>query len=202
MSFFKPVLDTKTIPYCGATAAAILTGVPLSRIEHMIRRGRGKGWQRKPIKGTYLHEIVKVLKRLGCKVEAVKVYESTAPKFADDVRHAGAHLFRVAGHVMVTCGGIIADNSNPEGVPAEQYGRNRRVTDAWKVVAPTLPKFTMNDALMTSKPTKPKMPVQLQRVNKVVAGIKRWERKEKLAKTKLKKLRRQLAYYKKQGVAL
>lgn len=43
-------------------------------------------------------------------------------------------------------------------------------------------------------------PVQLQRVNRVIAGIKRWERKEKLAKTKLTKLRRQLAYYKNKGL--
>lgn len=48
----------------------------------------------------------------------------------------------------------------------------------------------------------PKMPVQLRRVNKVASGIKRWERKEKLAKTKLTKLRRQLAYYRNKGVAL
>ncbi len=201
MSFFKPILDLKR-QWCGPTAVAILTGVPYSRIEQMIQRGRGKGWRTKPVKGTYISELVRVLKRLGCKVERADVYEGTAPKFADDVRHAGAYLFRVPGHIMVACGGIIADNSNPEGVPAEVYGRARRVTAAYRVVAPVLPKFTLDDALVTSKPPKPKMPVQLQRVNKVVAGIKRWERKEKLAKTKLKKLRRQLAYYQKQGVAL
>lgn len=201
MTFFQPILDLKQ-KWCGPAAVAILTGVPYSRVEDMIRRGRGKGWRTKPIKGTYIHELVKVLKRLDCKVERVDVYENTAPKFADDVRHAGAYLFRVPGHIMVACGGIIADNSNPEGVPAEVYGRARRVNQAYRVVAPALPKFTLDDALVTSaaRAPKPKMDVKLRRVNKVVASIKRWERKEKLAKTKLKKLRRQLAYYKGKGL--
>lgn len=202
MTFFKPVLDLKHTPYCGPAAVAILTGVPLSRIELMLKRAR-KGWGNKPIKGMYAHEAVKVLKRLGCKVKAAKVYEGTATKFADDVRHAGAYLVNVTGHFMVACAGVLADNANPEGVPAETYGRGaRRVVRAWRVVAPVLPRFTIDDALVTSKPTKPAVPVQLKRVNKVVAGIKRWERREKLAKTKLKKLRRQLAYYQKKGVAL
>lgn len=202
MSFFQPILNTTRVPYCGPVAAAILTGVPLSRIEHMIRRGRGKGWKNKPVKGAYYSEIIRVLKRLGCKIERTKIYESTITKFADDVRHAGAYLIGVPGHIMVTCGGIIADNSNPAGVPAEVYGRNRRIQQAWKVIAPVLPKFTADDVLITSRAPKPKIDIKLRRVNKVTVSIKRWERKEKLAKTKLKKLRRQLAYYKTKGLAL
>lgn len=202
MSFFKPVMDSRPTAYCGPSAIAILTGVPLSRIEKMLKRCR-KGWGGRPVKSTYRWEVVKVLKRLGCKVEELKNPESTICKFADDVRHAGAYLVNVTGHFMVSCGGIIADNSNPEGVPAEEYGRgSRRVQMAWKVIAPALPKFTIDDVLVVSRPSKPKMDIKLRRVNKVIAGVKRWERKEKLAKTKLKKLRRQLAYYKVKGLAL
>lgn len=201
MSFFKPVLDLKHTPYCGPAAVAILTGVPLSRIEKMLKRGR-KGWGNKPVKGTYNWEVRRVLERLGCKVEELKKPESTIAKFADDVRHAGAYLVNVTNHYMVAYAGTIADNANPEGGPAETYHRGaRRVQRAWRVTAPALPRFTIDDALVASRPAKPKMPIQLQRVNKVIAGIKRWERKEKLAKTKLKKLRRQLAYYRKQGMA-
>lgn len=205
MTFFAPVFDMPAgrTAWCGPAAIAILTGVPHSRIIDMVRRGRGKGWRAKPIKGMYAHEVIRVLRRLGCKIEQSEVYESTVTKFADDVRHAGAYLVNVTGHFMVACAGILADNSNPAGVPAEQYGKGaRRVLRAWKVIAPVLPKFTIDDALTTSKPAKPKMPIQLRRVNKIVAGVKRWERKEKLAKTKLKKLRAQLRYYQRKGVAL
>lgn len=202
MTFFQPVIDNKTgRAWCGPAAIAILTGVPNSRIEKMLKRGR-KGWGNRPIKGTYNHEVIRVLKRLGCKVQELKNLESTICKFADDVRHAGAYLVNVTNHYMVTCAGVLADNSHPTGVPAEQYGRTRHVQRAWKVVAPALPRFTIDDALVASRPAKPKMDIKLRRVNKVTASIKRWERKEKLAKTKLKKLRRQLAYYKAKGLAL
>lgn len=203
MTFFAPVFDLPAgrAPWCGPAAIAILTGVPHSRIIKMLRRCRGPGWRAKPIKGTYAHEVIKVLRRLGCKVEQSEVYEGTLSKFAEDVRHAGAYLVNVTGHFMVTCAGAIADNSNPAGVPLEEYGRgSRRVLRAWKVTAPALPKYTIDDALVTSKPAKPKIPIQLRRVNKLLGAVKRWERKEKLAKTKLKKLRRQLAYYKGKGL--
>lgn len=44
--------------------------------------------------------------------------------------------------------------------------------------------------------------IQLTRVNRVVAGIKRWERKKKTAETKLAKLRKQLKYYQQKGLVL
>lgn len=195
-----PVMDCRPTAYCGPSAIAILTGVPLSRIESMLKRGR-KGWGDKPIKGTYMHEVKRVLKRLGCKVQEVKNPVSPVGKFADDVRHAGTFLVRVTGHLMVARGGVLADSSNLTGVPVEAYHRGtRRVRNAWKVIAPALPVVTVDDALVTSKPAKPKQDIKLLRVNKVMSGIKRWERKEKLAKTKLKKLRRQLAYYKAKGL--
>lgn len=46
------------------------------------------------------------------------------------------------------------------------------------------------------------MNIKLVRVNRVLAGIKRWERKHKIAVTKLRKLRRQLAYYRGKGLVL
>jgi len=47
---------------------------------------------------------------------------------------------------------------------------------------------------------KPKKDVKVVRTEKVRAAIKKWERKEKLAKTKLKKLRSQLKRYEKLGI--
>jgi hypothetical protein len=200
MTLFQPVLDAKHTPYCGPAAVAILTGVPLTRVEKMLKRGR-KGWGSKAIKGTYTWEIKKVLKRLGCKIEDMKNPENTICKFADDVRHAGTYLVQVTGHYMVACAGVIADNGNPQGIPLEMYGRGgRRVRRAWRVIAPTLPKFTVDDALTTSKPAKPKKDLKTVRAAKVAADIKRWERKEKLAKTKLKKLRAKQKYYQRQNV--
>ncbi len=198
MTLFKPIMDCRPRAWCGPAAIAILTGVPLSRIEKMLKRGR-KGWGSKPIKGTYAHEVVKVLKRLGCKVEPASVYESTITRFTDDVRHAGTYLVNVTGHFMVSCAGLIADNSNPEGGPAETYPRgSRRVQRAWKVIAPTLPKFTIDDALVATRAPKPKKDIKVIRAEKIAADIKRWERKEKLAKTKLKKLRARQKYYQRQ----
>jgi hypothetical protein len=60
MKLFHPVRDVSADrrgPYCGPSAVAFLTGVPVSRIEKMFRRIRG-GWRdelgrRKTVKGKY-----------------------------------------------------------------------------------------------------------------------------------------------------
>lgn len=203
---FKPVMDIRPSAYCGPSAIAILTGVPLSRIEKMIRRCRQGGYKsydgRKiAIKGTYTWECLKVLKRLGCKVIKMKYTEGFLSKFVDDVRHAGTFLIEVTGHFMVCENGMVGDSSFHDPMPIENYHRgSRRVKQAWKVIAPTLPKYTAEDRICASRPVKPKRDIKEVRAEKVQKDIKRWERKEKLAKTKLKTLRTKLKRYETIGV--
>lgn len=198
---FKPVIDTPHKPLCGPTAAAILTGVPVSKIEAMIRRGRRGGYRdsngRKiPIRGTYHHEIIRVLKALGCKAIRFKLAEGTVAKFTEDVKHAGAFFVRTSGHFLTCSGGIIADNWKPEGVTIGNYPRDlSRVTHAWRVIAPALPRFTLDDALAATKPPKPKPDRQAERIARILLRLKTWEAKRKRAETAIKKLRKQVKYY-------
>lgn len=206
MSLFPHIVDTKHKPRCGPTAVGFLTGVPASVIEKKIRRMR-KGFKdslgrKRAIKGTWTSEIVSTLKSLGCKVTEYKIPTKkgrmSVTAFMEDTRHLeGAFLIRSSGHMMVCEKGMFADNWND--VPVSLSPKNRLITNAWRVVAPAVPKYTP-EMLLNSAPPKPKKDIKVARAEKVAKDIKRWERKEKLAKTKLKKLRSQLKRYQKNGV--
>lgn len=211
---FAPVIDVhrkRGAGYCGPNACTILTGVPLSKIEDMIRRRR-KGWSRAsngnklPIRGTYPHEIKKVLKALGCKITPVTKPNSTFGQFVRNYEHSGTFLVEVTGHFMVCEKLLVADSSYLTPTHIDNYPKaTRRVVAAWRVVAPATPKYTLEHKLQAverraasqaaRKTTKPD--VKVVRANKIADSIKRWERKEKLAKTKLKKLRASMKRYEK-----
>jgi len=207
MALFKPIIDVPRTAYCGPSAVAILTGVPVSRIEKMIRRIRGgyKSYDGRkiPIKGTYAGECIKVLKRLGCKVKPFEFTfaKGTFAKFVEDTRYAGTFLVEVTDHFMTCSGGMIADSGYHDPMPIEDYKKGqRRVQRAWKVIAPVMPKYTIEDRIAAVREPKPKRDIKAIRAEKLQADIKRWERKEKLAKTKLKKLRAKQKRYEKLGV--
>lgn len=208
MTLFTPVVDVAHRPYCGPTAIAALTGVPISRIEKMLRRCRRNSYRdamgRKiPIKGTHTWEVVKVLKRLGCKVEEFKSpLESTFGKFVDDTKHMGAFLVEVTGHWMASHKGLFCDTWSLSGpVPIEGYWKaQRRVRRAWTVQAPTTPLYTTGEPVKMERPSKPKVDIKVARAEKILGQIKQWETKEKRAKTALKKLRAKAAYYRTTGV--
>jgi hypothetical protein len=195
----QPVIETK-VPYCGPTAIALLTGVPYSRVEHMIRRKRGgyrdRNGRRKKVKGSYHWEVTKILKRLGCKVEEIKVTGSTLGAFVEDQRHAGTMLVRVTGHFMVASGGMVADTTYPTPVAIEQYPKHtRRVVQAWRVVAPETPRYTVADPIDPVREPKPKPDIRLVRYQRAVDNLKRWQTKAKRAETAMRKLRKQVRYY-------
>lgn len=211
---FEPVIDVsrKRGPYCGPTAIALLTGVPYRKIEKMIRRKRGASAKNVngayiPIKGTYNREVLEILKQLGCKTAPVKNAEQTLGQFVDDQRFSGTYLIEVTSHFMVCEGGSVADTTYLQPIPIEDYPRRtRKVRQAWRVVAPTLPKFTLEgerllmDRAAERKSARPKKDPQLTRAEAALKLLKAWERKEKLAKTKLKKLRAQVKRYRQLGV--
>ncbi len=119
----------------------------------------------------------------------------------DDTRHVGTFLVEVTGHFMVCCVGLVADTTWQSPGPIEAYHKGqRRVKRAWKVLAPQLPKYAIDDALVAARAPKPKKDIKAVRAEKTLTLIKKWERKEKLAKTKLKKLRSQLRRYQKNGI--
>jgi hypothetical protein len=145
------------------------------------------------------------LKRLGCRVEAYTPPVSTFGKFADDTRHvAGAFLVEVTGHWMTTSGGFYGDSNNMyEGPqPIESYHRaKRRVRRAWRVFAPALPMYTLEDRIAAApRERKPKEDIRVVRARKLAAQVKAWESKKKRAETALKKLRPKLRRYEKLGI--
>lgn len=209
---FTPVLDVRNRAYCGPSAVMLLTGVPLSRVEKMFRRAR-KEWggtvksyngKTLPIKGTWPSEVVKVLKRLGCKVNNFNVSGGSLAAFVEDTRNVTTpFLINVTGHYMVSFQGMIADSTYKAPIKIEDYPRGaRRVKKAWRIEAPERPRYSIDDQIAADRAPKPKKDVKVTRAEKIAKDIKRWERKEKLAKTKLKKLRQQQKRYQKQGIVL
>lgn len=194
-----PMVEAGRTHYCGPTAIAALTGVPIAIVEKMIRRRRKGGFRNSlgrsmPIKSTYHWELVRVLEALGCKVEQQKIFERTFGKFCEDTKHlSSAFLVRVPGHIMAVFQGV--PSSSLDAVKTK-----RRVTNVWKVSAPTTPLYTAADLVKTERPPKPKVDIKIVRAANIQAQIKRWETKEKRAKTALKKLRAKYNYYKSTGV--
>jgi hypothetical protein len=202
---FTLVKDADRRTYCGPSAVGLLTGVPVSHVEAYLRRRRRGGYRdandrRIPIRGTYRHEVIRALKHFGCKiVDRARQSGMTLREFVHDVEHMGAFLVNVTGHFMTCESGKVYDGGHPDGVPIGDYHKGqRRVVNAWKVIAPIMPKVIAGDPMVTRKP--PKAPRDLigERRSKIEADIKRWTRKEKLAKTKLQGLRKRLRYYERQ----
>lgn len=208
MRLFTPVIDVKHRPYCGPTAIAALTGVPIARIEKMIRRGR-KGYRdsegrRIAIKGTHPWEVIKVLERLGCKVHEVKTSHGTFGSFVEDTTHVGLpYLVEVTGHFMATHKGMFCDTSSLDGPRTIEGYRKvmRRVQRVWEVDAPETPMYTVSDSIAPPpREKKPKPPIQVLRARRVAAQIKAWETRLKRAQTALKKLRPKLRRYERLGI--
>lgn len=209
-TLFKPVIDVKHRPYCGPAAIAVLTGVPVARIEKMIRRCR-KGYARETagrrvaVRGTSTGEVITVLERLGCKVERFSGFVPKCPvrHLAEDTSFTNQpYLVEVTGHWMALHNGVLADNSNPLGVPVADYKRGtRRVLAAWAVSAPTTPVYTQADPIAVApRPAKPKPDIKAVRMARLAAQIATWEAKERRAKTALLKLRPKLRRYQRLGI--
>jgi len=205
---FEPIVDSKR-PYCGPRAISILTGVPTSRAEFMIRRirrgYRNAAGRQLPIKGTYTGEVRKVLKRLGCKVEDFKTTEPTVIRFAADVQHAGTFLVNVTGHYLVVDAGMIADGSTDmKPVPAAEFRKPAwRVQRAWRIKAPATPRYTPADPLgprRQPKATPPAANRPRMRLDRLLARLKAWEAKRRRADRAMVKLRRQIAGYTRRGI--
>ena len=187
--------------YCGPVVVSALTGVPVSRVEAMIRRGRRGGYRdangrRMPIRGTHPWEIKRVLEKLGCKVTRMKDPESTFGRFVKDVAHInGAFLVEVTGHFMATSKGLFCDASYKHPTPVEGYhNANRRVLTAWRVEAPIVPKYT-EDVIPKKREAKPKPSIREVRAARVAVRLKEWQTKLKRAQTAVKKLQAQAKYY-------
>jgi hypothetical protein len=197
-----PVIKGEHRAYCGPVAVAALTGVPVAHAEKMIRRCRRGGYRdsagrRIPIKGTYPWEVIKVMKRLGCKVTEMKNPEKTFGRFCSDTVHVGAaFLVQVTGHFMATYRGTFCDTAYPEPVPVESYPRSvRRVERAWRVEAPAVPRYEVVEKACSEAEPKTKPSISEVRAARVAASIKQWEAKRKRAETALRKLRKRMRYY-------
>lgn len=195
-----PVIDVKHTPYCGPTAVAALTGVPVGRIEKMIRRKRRGGHRdalgrRRAVRGTYTWEIVRLLTRLGCKVQEMADPESTFGRFCDDTAHmSSAFLVEVTGHFMAVYRGSFIDTGHMQPTPAAGYAKAaRRVKRAWRIEAPTVPKYLTSDDPV--RVPKPKPDIRTVRAARVAKRLDAWIVRRKRADTAIRKLMRQARYY-------
>lgn len=192
----EPIIDVSHRVFCGPRAIAVLTGVPVSRIEKMFRRIRSE-WARRTsrdhtirpllVRGVYNGEAIKVLARLGCTVTPLQTLEPTIGRFIEDTRTLGLPcLVNVTHHYAVTFKGECSDMTAAR--PA------KRVIKAWTVQAPAVPRYTTG-APITAKVSKPAPDIRSERAARIQMRIVQWERKAKRAATALRKLRRQAAYY-------
>lgn len=183
---YTPHVDVSHTAYCGPRAIAALTGVPISRIEYMIKCRRHN--RTRPVLAVYPSEVTKVLKALGCKVTKLPIVETTLGRFNADTKHINTpFLVLVTGHYTTLYKGVCSDHS--------MNCPNWRVKHAWKVIAPTAPKFGAYIPL--PKPTKPKPDPRRVRYENTLRKIKAWETKAKRAKTALRKLNETRKYYEK-----
>lgn len=190
--------------FCGPTVICLVTGVPASRVEQMLRRARND-WHRKQtgtryyddhkrrqFKGTYHSEMVTVLERLGCKVEPYKFdpeAHCTVERFKLDTSHMSDVFVVSAGsHLQAIERGQVYNSWHPRA----------RVVKVWRVVAPSTPKYTTG----VTRKAKPKVErdIRVDRAKKIEAQIQGWTSKLKRAQNALSKLRPKLRRYQKLGV--
>lgn len=193
----QPIIDTNHRPFCGPLAIATLTGVPISRIEYMIRRCRKGKEGKQAVRRVWSSEVKIVLRRLGCKITPRAVSGFTLGSFIEDTKHTSAtYLVNVPGHFLVTHKGTTAEYGTLHATPDRPQ---RRVRMVWKIEAPAVPKYSAADLLPTppKRAPKPKPDIKQVRYQRVLARIKQWEAKEKRAKTALKKLQESRRYYEK-----
>lgn len=209
MPLFTPIVDVKHKVYCGPIAIAALTGVPVSRIEKMLRYKRSAFYRdakgrRLPIKSTHNKQVLDVLRRLGCKVSKPIEPKMTFAAFCNDTVHVKtAYLVQVTGHWMVTCQGLYCDTGSGGIQPwATHRTPTRRVVRVWKVEAPETPRYSLGNPVERERAPKLKVDIKQARAARLVERIKAWESKERRARNALKKLKPRLAYYRKLGVEI
>lgn len=193
MKVFEAIIDVDHRAYCGPRAISILTGVPISQIERMLRRKRRDGYRdvngrRLLIKGTYPWEVTKVLERLGCKVEESDIRVRTIGQFCEDTKHLDTtFLVEVTGHFLVVHHGVMSD---------KRPRPNRLLQQAWKITAPAEPRLHKPPA---PRPAKPKPDIREVRYGRLLQRRKEWKTRAKRAANTLKKLDRQIRYYERQA---
>lgn len=182
-ALFRPVIDTNGQHYCGPRSITSITGVPISRVEKMIKRARKN---KCAVKGTYTWEVIKCLKRLGCRIEEMKTFEPTLGRFRDDLGPTPhTYLVNVTGHFTVV----------RKGEKRDATSDLKRVVKAWIVKAPAKPKYTTGAQPRKPREKKPKPPLTEIRARRVDQKLKDWQTKLKRAANAIKKLKRQQAYY-------
>jgi len=138
-----PIVDRKGKVYCGPTAVAAITGMPLSKVEKMLRRVRNEGQadmiggktprKSKAVRGIYNTELVKVLGRAGYKVTH-HAGGMTLGALLDDRGHMGYHVVHYAHHYVSFARGQIIDNGTLVPVDFGSFGRRaKRVKNFWEI---------------------------------------------------------------------
>jgi hypothetical protein len=173
--------------YCGPSAIAHLTGLPLSAAEDLIRRRR-KGWRstKRRITAVWLWEVPAVLKSLGCKLVPIKKPAASLGSFIDDTKHIPLPmLVAVGGHVCVVFKGTCTDDI---------LRTKRRVEAAWTVQRPVTIAYK---PLAVREPKAP--PTKLEQAQRKLAAVdarrKAWIAKRKRAETAIRKLNESVKYY-------
>lgn len=139
-----PNVDINGKPWCGPTAAAAITGLPISRIHKMIRRVRSEherkmcgrilnggsvldvNGRRMSVRGTYPSEIITIMKRAGYPVIGRWRGPMALRAFLEDRAHLGPCIVEITGHFIAVSRGMLCDTYTKTPVPWQQYPKLRR----------------------------------------------------------------------------
>jgi hypothetical protein len=141
-----PSLERPT--FCGPTAIAAVTGIPVSRVEDAVLKSRdeaaGRGYrtprERKKgarVKMMWSHEIIPVCRKLGFVAQRVEVVTSTYRRLTEAMQRgeiAGPLMVLVTGHYLALSRWHFVDNRHRKPVDHSRYSCQRdRVQNIWKL---------------------------------------------------------------------
>lgn len=113
--------------YCGPTALAAATGLPMCHIEELINFHRSSSG---PIEGVWPHEITKVLQTLNVSYEHCR----RGGRLINFARRGGAWIVNVTRHLLFVENGRVVDTKAKDGCAVAKHpDRLRKVRRAWLI---------------------------------------------------------------------
>lgn len=204
----KSAGEMKRRTYCGPTVLLLLTGLPYERLRGEINRRRNKISRNKsklwtPVKGLGQNTMHYMLEKHGMKPKREKLKGITLKTFCDDRAHIKKKFVVISGnHYLILSEGKVHDTFQVEGAPFDSHPfAKTRMSEFWELDhdAPLCIEHTLQ-VRYTAAPKKEKPKADLkdfvsERHDKAAASLAKWEKKARLAKTKIAKYKRQVKYY-------
>ena len=107
--------------YCGPTAVAAITGLPVEQVSVLVNRLR-KRPDGQQVYGTYWHELIRILRDLGYTVNTIRL--PAKPKghkvlrvldLEERLGWSSVHLIETKTHFLAMRDGLVVDSATPQG---------------------------------------------------------------------------------------